>query len=133
MEIIKLDQKTKKQLLRFVCVGVLAVLVDFMVYFLLVELTDLNYAIAKFISFFAGTLVSYVINKLWTFEQNKKSSKQFWMFIGLYMVTLGFNVGVNSMVLDVFKNTLFAFLCATGTSTILNFIGQKFWVFKGEK
>ena len=25
---------------------------------------------------------------------------------------------------------LFAFLCATGTSTILNFIGQKFWVFK---
>jgi len=25
---------------------------------------------------------------------------------------------------------LFGFLCATGVSTILNFIGQKFWVFK---
>ena len=28
---------------------------------------------------------------------------------------------------------LFAFLCATGTSTVLNFVGQKFWVFKEKK
>ncbi|AUP79384.1 GtrA family protein [Flavivirga eckloniae] len=130
MGIIKFDPKIKKQLLRFVCVGVLAVFVDFIVYFMFVELTDIKYAVAKFISFFSGTIVSYLINKLWTFEQKQRSPKQFWMFMILYIITLGVNVTVNTMVLSILKNTLLAFLCATGTSTILNFMGQKYWVFK---
>lgn len=130
MGIIKINTKTRKQLLRFICVGILAVLVDFLVYFMLIEITSINYAVSKFISFYSGTLVSYIINKLWTFEQKQKSQKQFWLFMILYMTTLGVNVGVNSIVLLIFNNILFAFICATGTSTVLNFIGQKYWVFK---
>ncbi|MFC4722890.1 GtrA family protein [Geojedonia litorea] len=130
MGIDKVDSKIKRQLIRFFFAGICAVLIDFVVYFMLVELLNVKYAIAKFISFFSGTIVSYIINKLWTFEQKQKSPKQFWLFMILYTMTLGVNVGINALALIILNNVLFAFICATGASTVLNFIGQKYWVFK---
>lgn len=86
---------------------------------------------AKACSFLAGSLVAYVINKYWTFEQGGASHADVLKFGVLYASTLGANVAVNKLSLTVLPGVYaLAFLAATGTSTVLNFIGQKYWVFK---
>jgi putative flippase GtrA len=124
----------KKELSVFVMVGVTTVLIDFIVYNALVEfrLSDVN--MAKGIGFVSGTIFSYFMHKIWTFGHKKHESGTVWRYVLLYMSTLWVNVSINAFVLNViyeFKYIiLLAFLIATGASTILNFIGMKWFVFK---
>jgi len=56
------------------------------------------------------------------------------MFIGLYVATLAINVGINSAVIAVLKESeivlALGFLAATGTSATLNFAGMRSIVFR---
>ena len=113
-----------KQIIRFSFAGVSAVGVDFLSYYI-------SYDLAKTISFILGAVVAYLINKFWTFEKYDFSYQEIIMFATLYMISLGANVLVNKLVLQLTDNIiLIAFLCATATSASMNFIGQKWWVFK---
>lgn len=120
--------KIKKELLRFLVAGVSAVGTDLVTYYIL--LNFLTPGVSKAISFLLGTIVAYIINKYWTFEKHEKSVREIAQFAVLYSCTLGINVLTNKMVLDNTSIVFLAFLVATGVSTVLNFIGQKFWVFK---
>jgi putative flippase GtrA len=120
--------KIKKELKKFLVAGVSAVGTDLVTYYIL--LGFLIPGISKAISFLAGTIVAYFINKYWTFGKHEKSFKEVIKFGVLYCCTLGMNVLVNKIVLDNTTIVFLAFLIATGVSTVLNFIGQKFWVFK---
>lgn len=120
--------KLKKELKRFLVAGFSAVGTDLITYY--VMLNFLHHDIAKAISFLLGTIVAFIINKYWTFEKYEKSYKEVLQFGILYTVTLGANVVTNRLVLDFTEVVFLAFLIATGVSTILNFLGQKFWVFK---
>lgn len=120
--------KIKKELKRFLVAGLSAVGTDLITYYIL--LNFLSHDFSKAISFLIGTVVAFVINKYWTFEKNEKSYKEMMKFGVLYSVTLGANVMTNNVVLEYTNIVFLAFLLATGISTILNFIGQKFWVFK---
>lgn len=118
----------KKELKRFLVAGFSAVGTDLGTYYLL--LNFFPHDVAKAISFLLGTIVAFVINKYWTFEKHEKSYREIWQFALLYSVTLIANVLTNKIVLEYTELVFLAFLIATGVSTILNFIGQKFWVFK---
>ena len=120
--------KTKKQLKRFLVAGFSAVGTDLITYYIL--LNFLHHDIAKTISFLLGTVVAFVINKYWTFEKHEKSYKEMWQFGVLYATTLGANVITNRFIVDTTEIVFLAFLIATGVSTVLNFIGQKWWVFR---
>ncbi|WP_418513906.1 GtrA family protein [Corallibacter sp.] len=120
--------KLKKELIRFIIAGVCAVATDLIVYYIL--LTFLTHNISKGISFIAGTIVAYIINKFWTFEKKEKSYSEMMRFALLYGFSLSINILTNKLVLDFTSIVLIAFLIATGASTIVNFFGQKLWVFK---
>lgn len=120
--------KIEKELKRFLIAGLCAVGTDLCMYYLL--LNFLPTGMSKAISFLSGTIVAYVINKYWTFEKYKKSHKEIIYFGILYSFTLGVNVMTNKIILDNTHIVILAFLAATGLSTILNFLGQKFLVFK---
>ena len=120
--------KIKKELKRFLVAGISAVGTDLITYYLLLNLFSTD--VAKGISFLLGTVVAFIINKYWTFEKHEKSYVEIVKFGLLYSLTLGANVMTNKIVLDMFHITLVAFLIATGVSTVLNFIGQKWWVFR---
>jgi putative flippase GtrA len=121
----KLDREIKM----FLVAGFSAVATDMSVYYLLYGFLD--HSPAKAISFISGSLVAYILNKFFTFEQKEKSYSEMVRFAMLYLTTLGVNVAVNKVSLILFSGFVFvAFLLATVTSTVLNFLGQKFWVFK---
>ena len=124
----------KKELTVFVVIGVITVLIDFIVYIVLVEfrLSDVN--VAKGVGFVSGTIFSYFMHRIWTFGHKTHKPGTVWRYVLLYMSTLGVNVSINSFILIFLLEfqfiILLAFLIATGASTILNFIGMKWFVFK---
>jgi putative flippase GtrA len=118
-----------KELPRFLVAGFSAVGTDAAFYWLLLHW--FSHSPSKALSFMAGTVVAFVINKYWTFERKEKSFAEVMKFAALYTMTLGANVAVNKLALFLFPGWVgLAFLAATGTSTVLNFIGQKWWVFR---
>lgn len=134
--------KTKKEIFRFIISGICAVATDLIFYYILSNFVELT--IAKGLSFLIGTVTAYLMNKYFTFEQKKKSLKEVIKFFTLYIISFISNITVHKISLIILPMLfqyipfldeyqiikLFAFLFATGTSTIINFIGQKFWVFR---
>ncbi|EKQ50527.1 MULTISPECIES: GtrA family protein [unclassified Clostridium] len=123
------NQFKVKELLRFLVGGGSAVLVDYIVYRVLLSF-GIDTAVSKAVSFICGSIVGFIINKLWTFESKNFSKSEIFRYIILYTITAGINAWINNIVLYLFSIQVFAFLCATGVSTVLNFLGQKFFVFK---
>lgn len=137
----------QKQLIKFTLIGIFAVMVDFIFYYMFMHtlpeketlLLDKN-DISKTLSFICGSIVTYNLNKYWTWKQKDRSNTRFTKFISLYLVSLLLNVGVNKGALLAFENVDFlqsipfqfpiAFVLATGFSAVFNFAGQKVWVFK---
>ncbi|NOU87918.1 GtrA family protein [Paenibacillus sp. LMG 31460] len=119
----------KIQAYRFIIVGLLSVLIDSSSYFILKAFVQPS--LAKGISFCLGTILAYLLNKQWTFEEKEHQKVKIIKFVFLYLFSLSANVLVNKMSLLLFPEAyIFSFLAATGTSTVLNFIGQKWWVFR---
>lgn len=126
---MKVSSIKKKELLRFLVGGGSAVIVDYITYKLFMIL-GLERSIAKALSFICGSVVGFVINKRWTFESEGFSKGEVLRYIILYLCTAWINAFVNRLVLGFLPVEFFGFLCATGVSTVLNFLGQKYFVFR---
>ena len=129
-----------KQVLLFGISGILATGSDYLLYSGLIKYYSGHYIMAKSCSFLLGTLVAFVFNKYVTFGVKQKSLQETLRFGILYTVSLVGNVAINKIALilllpfDNFKYSIWiAFLMATAFSMVLNFLGQKFWVFKLHK
>lgn len=121
-----------KELLKFLVGGGSAVLTDYAVYNLLLSAgTDMS--LSKTVSYICGAIIGFIINKLWTFESKGFSQKEIYKYILLYAVSAGINAGINKLVMLLAGIQILAFLCATGVSTVINFLGQKFFVFVKQK
>lgn len=146
---VKNISEFKKQIIKFGLIGFLAVFVDMGIYYLLLNsfpesLAGNNYPeiIAKSLSFMCGTFVTYNLNKMWTWRKRDKSNSRFVKFMLLYGLSMLVNVAVNTFMLfvlheykdiiDLPNKYLIAFVGATGTSAMLNFTGQKIWVFRNK-
>jgi gtrA family protein len=118
-----------KEVLRFLVGGGTAVVVDFCIYRLLL-LFSWNMDIAKMISFICGAGVGFIINKFWTFERKQFMIKEVLKYVALYTCTGVINAIVNRCTLSIINIQIMGFLVATGVSTVLNFLGQKYVVFE---
>ena len=120
-----------REFLKFLAGGGSAVVIDFMAYTALKLIMDVS--AAKAISYIMGAAVGFIINIYWTFEHKGFCFGEVFKYIILYSCSALINTLVNKLALYLFERVLFGFLCATGTSTIINFLGQKFFVFSVKK
>lgn len=120
------------QIIRFVLSGGFAALIDFGLYQLLMY-AGLPVAGAKSISFVAGTMTAYVINRRWTF-QAPPSRARFAAVIALYALTFAVQVGINQVLYLTLPHRWWhdavAFVIAQGTATVINFIVQRTIIFR---
>lgn len=116
-----------REILRFIVGGGSAVFVDFSVYIFL-NSNHLSVWISKLVSYILGAIVGFIINKYWTFDSLKFKVSEIYRYIILYVFSAVINTVVNKSVLY-FSGAILAFLIATGVSTIINYLGQKFYVF----
>jgi putative flippase GtrA len=129
-------RETAKQIRRFLVIGGLSVLTDWTVYALLTPLGLSKYP-AKGIGYVSGMIVGFIGNKLWTFESARRSAAEPFTYLVLYATTLGVNMVVNGVLLDVLAWWLphawawrIALFVATGVTTVLNFVGMKWITFR---
>lgn len=117
-------------LIKFALVGVVNTSIDLAVYALLTW-CGLNYIIAQCISYSAGVLNSYMMNRKWTFERKGKgSNREFFAFIGVNLISLV----LTSLLLTLFYqwlgiSLLISKLLVTAVSIGTNYIGTKQFVF----
>ena len=123
------DPIEKNELWRFVLGGSAAVAVDFLCYrgLLFWELPIFG---AKYVGFVVGAAVGFVIQKYWTFKSQGVLRREIPKYVGLYTLSAFVNAESNNVILDIYPLTWLAFLGATGISTVMNYWGQKFFVFR---
>jgi putative flippase GtrA len=138
------------EFIKFGLVGVMNTGVDFIVYTLLM-LAGVHYLGAQVVSYAAGTVNSYVVNKLWTFKgqvhDNEKAKGgsasasrgtgfsanrgEFLRFVLLNAATLLLSLLLLYMLKSgLGLHALLAKLLVTGVTVVANYIGSKLWVFR---
>jgi NDP-sugar pyrophosphorylase family protein/putative flippase GtrA len=122
------------EILRFLPVGGMAVLIDFLLYQGL-TFTGAPGAPSKALSFVAGAIFAFVANRDFTFRRGGKGFGGVVTFTAVYLISLGLNVAVNSAALMVLplQGALAlnaAWFLATGASATFNFLGMKLFVFR---
>ncbi|NKY36171.1 GtrA family protein [Nocardia speluncae] len=120
--------------MRFVATGVLSAVVDFGLYWLLLEVAGLPVNIAKAIGFIAGTTTAYLINRRWTFNA-PPSRARFTAVVVLYALTFCVQVGINWVFYEAIDEGLWwrvplAYVIAQGTATVINFVVQRLVIFR---
>ena len=126
------SREIRRQMSRFLLVGGVSTATDFLVYLLLGGPLGLLTNLAKAISYLTGMAVGYLGNKHWTFGSPRRSLAEPAFYVALYVTTLFVNVALNALVLTFFGEglTIVAFLVATGTTMVLNFVGLRMVTFR---
>ncbi len=119
----------KQQLLGFLSGGILGVCVDAICYRVFMEFIPPE--IAKGFSFISGSMFSYSVNHRYSF-QGDSHRRQLPRFALLYFSSLMANTLINALCLHQGFPKIAGFLAATTTSTAMNFLGLKFFVFERE-
>jgi putative flippase GtrA len=121
------------QFFRFCLVGVFNTLVGLLLMYLL-YFVGLNYWLTTFIGNLVGVLISFLLNKHFTFRHRGEFRKTMGPFI---LVSLICYFSAYFPVYFIFKEIAFlkphldfSFLIGAGAYTLINFITQKFIVFQ---
>ncbi|MEI6157081.1 MAG: GtrA family protein [Atribacterota bacterium] len=124
------------QFIKFNIVGVANTAMDFGVFFLVnAAIGDSYYKLVQVISYSWGAITSYIWNKYWTFKNAEKPNPgEVLRLIEVNVVSLG----VSLLALLLFKEkmgmgTPFSKILATIFSVLVNFAGNKFWVFRSNQ
>jgi putative flippase GtrA len=119
------------QLTKFGLVGIANTLIDFGVFVFLHGHLQVFYALAQLVSYSCGMANSYFLNKFWTFQSRKKIRfEEVFKFVVVNLLSLGVSLVLLYFVRGrgnwgVLESKVFA----TTGSLLVNFLGNKFWVF----
>ena len=124
-----------KQFIKFVLVGVISTLIDFLVYIFLTRFFifwQAHYLWANFMAMTIASTVNFLLNKKWTFNRSKK--KTLHQYINFCIVLIG-GLFVYQFLFGFFVVTLgwydiIAKAIAAFTIMLIRFHIHKFWVFK---
>lgn len=116
------------QAMKFIIVGIGGVAADYLVYQGLMAL-GFNMSAAKGLSYVSVASLAFILNKLWTFERDRFITSELIRYGAVYAFSAGVNVAINKAFMMIWGVRILAFLIATGSSAIVNFLGLKFFVF----
>lgn len=124
---------------KFILVGVVNTLIGSLIMFTLYNFAHCNYWISSFANYFFGSILSYFLNKNFTFQNKNKDYKIVLKFICnisiCYLIAYGIAKPAAKMLLSSTPITIqenISLLIGMGLFVILNYIGQRFFTFKKE-
>ena len=120
-----------RQFISYSMIGIISLLIDIIVYVLLSDFFLISKSLSKIISFILASINSFLGNKIFTFKLKSYNFREPMKFILLYSVSLIANSSTHDFFLNVFDGFL-PFIIASIVSIIINFGGQKLWVFKNK-
>ncbi|MEQ2836527.1 GtrA family protein [Dorea formicigenerans] len=122
---------------KFVLVGIANTLVGTTVMFVAYNALHLSYWISSASNYVIGSIVSYFLNKNFTFQNKEKSVKQVVIFIFnitiCYLLAYGFAKPIISWILSNQSKPVqdnLSMLAGMGAFVVFNYLGQRIFVFK---
>lgn len=126
--------------IKFLMVGVINTLVGTSVMFLLYNVFSASYWVSSAANYIVGSVVSYFLNKYFTFQNKEKSMVQVLKFVVnisiCYLIAYG---GAKPLVRYLLSSSNekvqdnISMLIGMGLFVVLNYFGQRFIVFKDNK
>lgn len=126
-----------KTFLKFMLVGCINTLVGTFVMFISYNLIGLGYWLSSALNYIVGSIVSYILNKNYTFQNKDKSIKTVIKFIInitlCYVIAYGIAkplvINILSSQSQIIQENI-AMIVGMGLFVILNYFGQRFFTFK---
>ena len=126
-------KKLFEQIFKFVIVGGLSFVLDFIIYYVLTKLFGVYYITAGFFSFTTSLIFNYLMSMKFVFrsKDSLKKTHEFAIFATLSVLGLGLNLLSLFILVDVFKmNDLIAKVFVAGIVMVFNFITRKIFLEK---
>ncbi|MFD1778723.1 GtrA family protein [Fredinandcohnia salidurans] len=128
--------KPTNTFIRFLLVGLMNTFVGLSSIFLLLHVVGLSYWLSTFLGNSVGAVVSYLLNRRFTFNSKATFGRSIPLFIlvilSCYFLSYSVSKLVAGFILLPYTNEI-AVLLGTGLYTISNYFGQKYIVFAGQK
>ena len=119
------------QFFKFVTVGILSTSLNYSCFYILFSFFSLNYMLSSATGYLFGVFVGFIFNKGWTFQYQIITVKEPLQYITVY--TFSLLLGLAFLRLLVSKLNIppeIANVATIALTTITNFSGLKFWVFR---
>jgi len=130
---ITVNKKNWPEFKKFIIVGILNTLVGYGLFAILIY-ANIFYLLSLTISHVLATFHSYLWNRLFTFKSAGKISRELPKFAVVYSFIYVLNFFLLYLAVDLLKlNVLISQLFILGFVTIVSFLGQRYWTFKGYK
>lgn len=136
----KITSVIDEKLLKFIVVGVINTLVGMAIMFGLYNLAHCSYWVSSAANYILTSILSYFLNKYFTFQNKEKSARQVVRFViniaVCYLIAYGVAKPLTFAVLGGFGEqvqTNVAMLAGMCFFTALNYLGQRFFAFKTEQ
>lgn len=129
-----------KTFLRFVLVGIINTLFGTAIMFVFYNVFGLSYWLSSASNYFFGSILSYFLNKYYTFRYKKRGwrvAARFVLNISVcYLIAYGLAKPLIAALLSGVKVSVqenAAMLCGMVLFIVLNYLGQRFIAFKNEE
>lgn len=130
---------TDKTYFRFIIVGIINTIIGSGTMFILYNVFNTGYWISTASNYIIGSIVSYVLNKYYTFQNKEKSKAEMVRFIFnicvCYFIAYGVTKPLVYKVMESYSKSIqdnITMLIGMGVFVCLNYIGQRFFVFKNK-
>lgn len=121
----------QRQFIRFIVIGVLSTIVNYLFFFILYKYYSVYYILASAIGFLSGVIAGYSLNKSWTFEITTNQDRYFYKYLVVYFTSLLLSVMILKVLVSGFLlSPELANIITIGVTTCTNFLGVKYLVFK---
>lgn len=118
------------QIFKFLSVGLFCTILNYLCFFLLLHLFEFHFLVASGLGYIFGLLFGYYLNRVWTFQSVTDSFKQKMRYIFTYLFSLAIGlIFLQILVRNYGLVTEIANIYVILITTLLNFLGTKFWVF----
>ncbi len=127
-----MNQELLNRFIKFLIVGGTCTIINYAIFFVLLNYFGVQYLLSSAIGYTSGLVIGYFINKFWTYQVEKDSQEKFmFKYLLVYSASLAGSTVFLKILVDLLNfNPTLANIFAIGLSTITNFVGTNFLVFK---
>ena len=123
-------KKLFSQLIKFGIVGVLATILEWVIFYILTNILNIHYGISTAIAFLISTIFNYWLSVKYVFDVNTEKKKSNFIFFVVFSII---GLGLNELILWIAIEKLSLYnmigkIIATGVVMIFNFITRKLFL-----
>lgn len=128
-----------KEVINYLVFGVLAMIVNFVSYYIFAKMLNFDEVISSGLSWFCSVLFAYITNKLFVFESKTKTLKAFLIeitsfFLARILSGALCDVGTFALMVKVFQiNDIFSKIVTQVMVVVVNYLFSKLIIFKNKK